>query len=332
MTNPSKYTNRLNELLKTHFKLNALKPLQIEVITNILQGRDVIGILPTGFGKSICFQLPYLYTKKNVIVISPLLALMDDQMAGLKRLGIPVCCLNSLNKSKQDDLDSIYSGEAKIIYITPEYLLSNDQMIAELYAEDSICLICIDEAHVMSSWGNGFRSSYLDLKRLRDLAPSVPILALSATATEKIQGDIKKNLKLRDPAKIIGDFNRPNLFLSINPLESDGFDQQIKPLLEKYKGDKILIYCKTRSTTDAVSKRVNKMGIECHPYHAEIDSKTRQSVQTRFTDGTIQCICATIAFGMGINIPDIRVVIHYNSPGNLESYYQEIGRAGRDGV
>jgi Werner syndrome ATP-dependent helicase len=326
--------NELNVLLKTHFKLDKLKSLQTEIILNIIKGYDVIGILPTGFGKSICYQLPYLYMKKNIIVISPLLALMEDQARQLTELNIPVCCLNSNNKNKKQDIDDIiYCGETKIIYVTPEYLLINDNFIPNLYKQNLIGLICIDEAHVMSSWGNNFRPDYLKLSLLKEYVQDVPFLALSATATKKVQNDIANNLKMNNPIKIIGDFDRPNLNLYVTPLGgADGFITKVKPILERFKNDKILVYCKTKDTTDQISDKINKIGIKCKSYHADKDTKTRSKIQEKYTNNKIKCIVATVAFGMGINLPDVRVVIHYNSPGNLESYYQEIGRAGRDGA
>lgn len=323
--------DRLKHLLKEYFGYDDYKPQQLEIINNILDGNDVCGLLPTGFGKSICYQIPYLYLKKNVIIISPLIALMEDQTNQLEKMGIPVCCLNSTNKNKNNDLEDIYEGNAKIIYTTPEYITNNQHIIETLGILNNIGLIAIDESHCVSNWGNDFRADYTKLSFFREIIPNVPLLAVTATATKKIQNDICNILKLKDPIFIRGNFDRPNLSINVCEWNKESFNDKIVPLLEKNKEEKTLIYCKTKKDTDKLAEQINNIGIKCESYHADKTVKLRNEIQKKYTDGDIKCIVATIAFGMGVNIPDIRLVIHNNCPSDLESYYQEIGRGGRDG-
>ena len=321
--------DKLNELLYETFGHKKLKKEQYKIIKNILNGNDVCGVLPTGFGKSVCYQLPFLYTNKSVIVVSPLISLIEDQVKQLKKMNIPVCSLDSNNKNKSSCLREIFSGENKIIFSTPEYLALNDKVLRTLEANKQLALIAIDESHCVSNWGNDFRPSYKKLSCLRDYIPTTPILALTATATEKIQQDICKILRLNDPVFITGSFDRPNLYISVAERNKNTFDIKIKTLLKIYKNQKILIYCRSRNECDDLAKEIKKLGYKCDSYHAR--KTDRSEIQLAFTNGELDCIVATIAFGLGINIPDIRLVIHYNCPSDLESYYQEIGRAGRDG-
>lgn len=323
--------DKLDALLQKYFGYNSLKDEQYKIINNVLDGKDVCAILPTGFGKSICYQMPFLATNKNVIVVSPLIALMEDQVRQLKEKNIPVVALNSNNNGKDISILEIYKGEYKIIYTTPEYLAKNNKFIAKMAKMDILAMVAVDESHCASNWGNDFRPDYQKLSCIREYAPNVPILALTATATKHIQDDICKILQLKDPIFITGNFDRPNLYLSVDMKQSDTFDTKIKSLLEKFKESKILIYCKTKDDTDKLAEEINKLGIKADSYHAGKSNEARNKCQEKFTKGEINCIVATIAFGMGINIPDIRLVIHYGSPSDLESYYQEIGRAGRDG-
>lgn len=321
----------LEHLLKKYYGYDKFKQKQLDIINNILDGKDVCGLLPTGFGKSLCYQMPYLYTKKNVIIISPLIALIEDQKNQLQKMGIPVCCLNSTNKNKSEILEEIYNGSSMIIYTTPEYIVNNEHVLENLYNHGHICLFAIDESHCVSNWGHNFRPDYTKLSCIRKIAPTIPILALTATATKKIQDDICKILLLNKPIFIRGDFDRPNLTINVQQGGEGCFDKYIKDLLLKHKKEKILIYCKTKKDTDKIAIKVNNIGINCDSYHADKTTKIRNEIQEKFTSGEINCIVATIAFGLGVNISDIRLVIHYNSPSDLESYYQEIGRGGRDG-
>ena len=330
ITNPK--LNKYNKILEKYWGYKSLKNEQFDVISNILDGRDVCAILATGFGKSVCYQLPTMISKKCVIVISPLIALMHEQSEEMKSKNIPVCVFNSSNQEYEKELfkDEILRGEYKLIYMTPEYLIKSEKFIKQLVKNNNLSMICIDESHAVSTWGLDFRSSYTKLNVIREWIPNIPILTLTATATTKVKEDIIKILNLQNPFEIIGNFDRPNLFIKVQP-RSDNFINSIGNILTKYKDEYIIIYCKTRDETDNLAIVINDAGINCDAYHAGLSDKIRKSIQQKFIDGEIKCIIATIAFGMGINIPNVRLVIHYNCPKNIESYYQEIGRAGRDG-
>jgi Werner syndrome ATP-dependent helicase len=321
-----------NNTLKKSFGYDALKPEQFAIIEQIVEfNRDVCAVLATGFGKSLCFQMPFLLTKKNVIIISPLIALMEDQKTQMEALDIPVCSLNNTCKDKTRVKNEILAGENKLIYITPEYLLHCEGFLKELAEQDSLALICIDESHCVSMWSS-FRPSYAKLDVIRDWIPDIPILAVTATASDKVRQDIFQVLKLKKPHIVIGNFDRPNLYISITKKEAgNNAEADIAELLKKHEGEYIIIYCKTKAHTESIAKLIDEMGIACGAYHAGMDNTTRSEVQQKFISGEIKCIVATIAFGMGINISNVRLVIHYGCPKNLESYYQEIGRAGRDG-
>ena len=323
---------KYDKILKRKYGYDNLKNEQFAIINTIVNDKkDVLAILATGFGKSICYQMPYLITKKSVLVVSPLIALMTDQEEELKKLKIPVCVLNSTCKNKAEVIDEILTGNNKIIYTTPEFLEVNQSFLQLLVENDQLCLIAIDEAHCVSTWGLDFRTAYTKLTNIRDwIDDSIPILAVTATASKKVRKDISKMLQLNDPEIIIGDFDRKNLYISVQKrIKND--NGLFLELLEKYKDEYIIIYCKTREDTEKISDLINNNGIKCDSYHAGFSSKTRDEIQKKFIEGQIKCIVATVAFGMGINIKNVRLVIHYNCPKNLESYYQEIGRAGRDG-
>lgn len=322
---------KLNRKLKKYYGYNELKPLQMEAIKNILDGKDTIIIVQTGFGKSICYQLPYLYNKKSVVVISPLISLMQDQIKQLEELGIPACCLNSDNRNKIQELKEIYDGESKIIYTTPEYLVINQKMIKKLIENDDLGLIAIDESHCVSTFGNDFRPDYKKLNFIKSISREIPILALTATASKKILNNIIEILELEEPKIIKGELDRENLKIYVETLGSNGFENKIKQLILDNKEKKILIYCKTRETTEKTSKNINEIGIECYPYHAGMEIEKRREIQNKYTNDEIRCICATTSFGMGVNITNIHMIIHMNCPGNMDQYIQEIGRGGRDG-
>jgi len=324
-------SDEYNQLVKKYWGYDSLKPTQFEIIKKVVEEKkDVCAILATGFGKSLCYQLPYLITKKNVIVISPLIALMHEQGQEMMSKGIPTAVFNSSTNSKKqyEEKTIITNGLAKLIFMTPEFFIKSQEFIESI--EENLALVCIDEAHAVSTWGLDFRSSYTGLGVIKDWVSHVPILTLTATASVKVRQDISKILKLSDPEVIIGDFDRPNLLVKVQPRHSDIMDD-IQILLEKYSGEYMIIYCKTRDDTDLVADRIRELGIPCESYHAGMGDKIRTVIQQNFIEGKIKCMCATIAFGMGINIPNVRLVIHYNCPKNIESYYQEIGRAGRDG-
>lgn len=324
---------KYNNILKEHFGYEKLKSEQYDIIYKIVEeNKDVCAILATGFGKSICFQMPYLITQKCVVIISPLIALMEDQMTHMENLDISACCLNSTCKDKKKVKEDILEGDYKLIYITPEYLQYCEEFLTELEEQDGICLVAIDESHCVSTYGNDFRPTYKELKVIREWIPNVPILAVTATASQKVREDIIKFLKLKDPYMVVGNFDRPNLYIEVNESASSSeLNDKTKRLIKKNKDEYIILYCKTKNDTEKIAESISKLGIKCEAYHAGLTSKKRTEIQQKFIEGEIKCISATIAFGMGINISNVRLVIHLGCPKNMESYYQEIGRAGRDG-
>jgi RecQ family ATP-dependent DNA helicase len=327
----NKRLEEYNSILNKYFGYSSLKEEQYNIISNAIDGRDIFAILATGFGKSICYQLPTLITKKCVIVISPLIALMQEQSQEMKNRNIPVCVFNSSKKEKEkEDIKyKLLNGENRLIYMTPEYLIKSENFIKQLVKSKNLSIICIDESHAVSTWGLDFRSSYTKLNVIREWIPEIPILTLTATASVKVKEDVIKILKLENPLEITGNFDRPNLTIKVYP-QTENIMENISSLLNKYKNEYKIIYCKTREETETLSEKINKLGIKCESYHAGIAENKRSEIQQDFIDGKYKCIIATIAFGMGINIKNVRLVIHYNCPKNIESYYQEIGRAGRD--
>lgn len=328
-----KYRERYDRYLKKYFGYDKLKVLQFKIIYYLLnRNKDICAILATGFGKSICYQLPFLLTKKSVIVISPLISLMEDQTNTLKKLKIPVCCLNSNNLNKSMDMNDITNGNNKIIYITPEYLVNCQSFIEKINNLGNICCFAIDESHCISSWSdNSFRPEYRNLNCLREWAPNVPILTLTATANDKVVDDIKEFLDLRNPKIIKSSFDRPNLYLSISTKTKNNIYEDLYKLMKKYKNESIIIYTRTRDYTEKIANVVRRCGVKCLPYHAGLETDVRNQTQDKFMSGDVKCIVATIAFGMGINNKSVRLVVQYGCSGDLTSYYQEIGRAGRDG-
>jgi ATP-dependent DNA helicase RecQ len=320
-----------DKILKEYYGYDGLKDLQFEIIDNIIKKQDVIALLPTSYGKSICYQMPYLITNKNVLVVSPLISLMQDQMNDLIERNIDVICLNSNNKRKNSDIKSIYDGNAKIIYVTPEFLVSNQDFLENLSNNDALALIAIDECHCISSWGHSFRSDYQKLSFLKRLVPDVPLLGLTASATEKVLLDIKKILEMDDPKIIKHSVDRKNLYIEINQKDENTFDDKIVPLLKKFENEKVIVYCKTVNDTEKIAEKIKKLKYKCEAYHAKKSDSDRSEIQSQFTSGEINIISSTIAFGMGINISNIRLLIHYNCANDIEAYIQEIGRAGRDG-
>ena len=317
-----------NKILKKYWKYDSLKPTQFEIIKKMLiDKKDVCAILATGFGKSICYQLPHLISSKSIIVISPLIALMYEQGNELKERDIPVAVFNSESSIKQKNMDKseILDGKNKVIYMTPEFFVKSETFIKGI--EDELSFVCIDEAHAVSTWGLDFRSSYTKLNLIKEWLPDTPVLTLTATASTKVREDIIEILNLDNPEIIVGNFDRPNLLIRVEQRDEE-IMMSINTLLEKYKDEYVIIYCSTRDETELLASKITS--IKCKSYHAGINDKIRSKVQQEFIEGKIKCIIATIAFGMGINIPNVRLVIHNNCPKNLESYYQEIGRAGRD--
>ena len=322
-------TANLPDLLMRHFGYSEFRPYQREVVESVLARRDTLTIMSTGAGKSLCYQLPAIAFPGLTVVISPLISLMQDQVTHLDQYGIAAATLNSQtdNETRSDILRQILRGELKLLYLSPERLVLPDT-IELLRAAQVECLV-VDEAHCISQWGHDFRPEYREIVHVRRALDDVPILALTATATPEVRAEIASNLKLRDANEFVAPFNRPNLFLAVQPRHNG--TQQVLDFLEEHKGQPGIVYCLTRKTVDELTATLQQAGIHALPYHAGLDAATRIQNQRRFVHDEAVVMVATIAFGMGIDKPDIRFVLHYNLASDPESYYQQIGRAGRDG-
>ncbi len=320
----------MEKTLKAYFGYDKFRPLQLEIINNILQKKDTFVLMPTGGGKSLCYQIPALKFEGLTLVISPLIALMKDQVDNLKANGVPAEFINSsLSYAEIIDIKfRIYQGEIKILYVAPERLAQND--FKEFLNNVNLELIAVDEAHCISEWGHDFRPDYRDLKQLREAFPKVPVMALTATATKKVREDIINQLSLKDPKVFVSSFNRENLnFLVMK--KKNSFDK-ILELLKDRKNESIIIYCFSRKETEKLSSDLNANGHKAIFYHAGLSDQIRKKNQELFQKDEINIIVATVAFGMGIDKPNVRMVIHCTFPKTIESYYQEIGRGGRDGL
>jgi ATP-dependent DNA helicase RecQ len=316
--------------LKAHFGYDHFRPLQAEIIEDCLHGRDVFALLPTGAGKSLCYQLPALVREGLTIVVSPLIALMKDQVDSLQANGVAATFLNSTlgETEARARLRGLHQGEYKLLYVAPERLML-ESFLAKVRSWP-VALIAIDEAHCISEWGHDFRPEYRQLARVRTDLPDVPIMALTATATGRVREDIVRQLHLREPREYVASFNRPNLSYRIAP-KKDSYDQLIT-FIEQRKRESGIVYCFSRKSAESVAEKLVKDGIAARPYHAGLTDTERSRNQESFLRDDTRVMCATIAFGMGINKPNVRYVVHYDLPKNLEGYYQETGRAGRDGL
>lgn len=321
---------KITETLKKYFGFDSFRENQESIIQSILKGKDVLALMPTGGGKSICYQLPALIMPGTTLVVSPLISLMKDQVGGLTTNGIPAAFLNSSLTSgvTAQVEDKFLNGELKLLYVSPEKLISSS--FFSLLQKGNINLFAIDEAHCISSWGHDFRPEYAKLGFIKDNFPRIPIIALTATADKITRRDILDQLKLQNPETYLSSFDRPNIHLEVRPA-LDRFNQ-ILSFIKSRKGQSGIIYCLSRKTTESLSAKLNAKGIKASPYHAGLSATERSDIQDAFTFDRTPIICATLAFGMGIDKSSIRWVIHYNIPKNIESYYQEIGRAGRDGA
>ncbi len=317
-------------LLKQYFGFTSFRPLQEEIIRDSLAGKDVFALLPTGGGKSLCFQLPALTRTGLTVVVSPLIALMKDQVDALQAAGVPATFLNSslATEESRKRLRGLHHGEFRLLYVAPERLMLSG-FLADLQ-KWHVQLIAIDEAHCISEWGHDFRPEYRQISDLRKLFPDVPFMALTATATGRVRADIVTHLKLREPKCYVASFNRPNLTYRVLA-KNKPFDQLFEFLRARPKESGI-VYCLSRKGAESVAERLNENGIKARPYHAGLTPKERSEHQELFLRDNIRVVCATIAFGMGINKPNVRFVVHYDLPKNIEGYYQETGRAGRDGL
>lgn len=321
-------TQILHDTLKENFGFEKFRPNQEDIINCVLSGQDTLAIMPTGGGKSICFQLPALLFTGITIVISPLIALMKDQVDSLKANGIEACFINSsqTENERQFFIERLQSNYIKLVYIAPESLSFLDNIFNSL----TVSLIAIDEAHCISAWGHDFRPAYTNLGYLKNRFPYTPILALTATADKATRKDISDQLNLINPKTFVASFDRKNLSLEVRPA-LDRVKQIIDFIKEK-PNESGIVYCLSRKTTEELAEKLQKVGVNAKAYHAGLDNKIRSKTQDEFINDDCQVVCATIAFGMGIDKSNVRWVIHYNLPKNIEGYYQEIGRAGRDGL
>jgi ATP-dependent DNA helicase RecQ len=316
--------------LKKHFGYDQFRPLQREIIEDVLAGRDVFVLMPTGGGKSLCFQLPALMRDGLTIVVSPLIALMKDQVDALQTSGIPATYLNSTldREEAKARWRGLHRGEYRMLYVAPERLMLDTFLERALNWD--IAQFAIDEAHCISEWGHDFRPEYRELKKLRKHLPDVPVMALTATATERVRSDIIKELNLRDPPAYVASFDRPNLTYRVVP--KTAAYEQLLGFIRSRPNDSGIIYCASRKSTESLARNLNEDSVSAKPYHAGLTNVERTRHQDAFLRDDVRVITATIAFGMGINKPNVRFVVHYDLPKNLESYYQETGRAGRDGL
>lgn len=317
--------------LREFYGYKSFYPMQWEAINHVMHGNDCVVLMPTGGGKSLCYQLPAIISDGCAIVVSPLLALMKDQVDALTDI-VPAAAINSEQSEQQNRniLNKAFQGIIKLIYISPEKLLSEMGLWSP---EFRVSLIAIDEAHCISQWGHDFRPEYTQLGTLKKRFPDVPIMALTATADRLTREDIRKQLHIDDAAIFETSFDRPNITLNVVS-ESVGRKKmsQIVRFISRHPGESGIIYCLSRKTTESVAEQLRKLGFNAQPFHAGMPIKHKQTIQRDFINDDVPIICATIAFGMGINKSNVRWVIHYNMPQNIERYYQEIGRAGRDGL
>lgn len=316
--------------LKDVFGYDSFRPLQEEIVHATLSGRDVLALLPTGGGKSLCYQLPALLRPGLTVVISPLIALMKDQVDAMTATGVAATFLNSTldEQESRARLRGLYNGEYSLLYLAPERLFSGT--FYERLREWNVCAVAVDEAHCISEWGHDFRPEYRRLAELRTMFPDIPFLALTATATERVRQDILAQLRLANPAVMIGSFNRANLFYRV--IDKERPAAQVLAFLAERPSDSGIVYCQSRKGCESLAESLSAKGIAARPYHAGLTEKQRSRNQDAFIRDKVRVMCATIAFGMGVDKPNVRFVVHHDLPKNVEGYYQETGRAGRDGL
>ena len=319
-------------VLHRFYGYNSFYPLQFDAIQCVMQGHDAVVLMPTGGGKSICFQIPALLSDGCAIVISPLLALMKDQVDALQAMGIPAATVNSSQSDNfnRQVIEQVYAGRIKLLYISPERLLSE---VEQWSSQIKISLFAIDEAHCISQWGHDFRPEYTQLSTLRQRFPGVPIMALTATADRLTRDDIARQLNIPDAQLFMTSFDRPNIMLNVvSNVSGNDKMKMITRFIDSHNGESGIIYSLRRADTEKMAARLRTLGYNAAPFHAGMATVEKEQVQTAFLNDDIPIVCATIAFGMGINKSNVRWVIHSNMPKSIECYYQEIGRAGRDGM
>lgn len=321
------------ELLKQKFNLEQFRNGQSDIIQTVLGGRDALAVLPTGGGKSLCYQFVAVYTQQLVVVISPLIALMKDQVQGLEKRGIPAGALYS--GQSEDEKRLVFArmklGGAFVLYLSPER--AQKEGFQKWVLDKKIALFAVDEAHCVSQWGHDFRSEYSELKVLKKLRPDVAVLALTASATPTVLDDVAKNLNLVKPARLVHGFYRPNLYYQVESCEDEDVkDDWLLQSLRQFPEGRVIVYCGTRKVTEEVSAMLQRNFKNVGYYHAGLSSAERTRIQQAYTAGDLRILVATNAFGMGIDQPDVRLVVHYQMPANIDALYQEMGRAGRDGA
>lgn len=322
----------LHAQLKKSFNLEQFRLGQQDIIQSVLAHRDTLAVLPTGGGKSLCYQLPAVYLNKLVIVISPLIALMKDQVSALEKKGIPAGALFSGQTEDEKRLvfSKINLGGTFILYLSPERV--QKEGFQKWILQRPIALFAVDEAHCVSQWGHDFRAEYSELKVLKRLRPDVPVLALTASATPTVLDDIAKNLNMVKPQRLVHGFYRPNLYYQVESCESEDIkDDWLLQSIKQFPEGRILVYCGTRKVTEEVAELLQSKFKNVDYYHAGLSTKERTRVQEDYVKGDLRILVATNAFGMGIDQPDVRLVVHYQMPANIDALYQEMGRAGRDG-
>jgi ATP-dependent DNA helicase RecQ len=327
----------LEDLLQRHFRLEKFRTGQREIIAAVLAQKDVMAVLPTGGGKSLCFQFPAIVRDQLVVVVSPLIALMKDQVASLQRMGIPSGAIYSgqTESEKREIFSSLNKGGAFVLYLSPERV--QKEGFQNWLRAQKIALFAIDEAHCVSQWGHDFRAEYSQLKILKQLRPEIPTLALTASATPTVLDDIARQLELKNPERRVHGFYRPNLYFQVAACEDDEqklslVKQAVRQSRHSHPGGRILIYCGTRRVTQELATELEQDFMQVGFYHAGLPTEVRNRVQEGYIQGELKILVATNAFGMGIDQPDVRLVVHFQMPANIDSLSQEMGRAGRDGL